>query len=120
MKMVSYFLFALLICATKSQIKDFPLQKCEDHQSDLNPAFSLDFCRSTLYDTTKYRCCYYQYESADEVTHYQCKLLTMAEFADIDDTIDKIEADGTIDVEKLDCHSSYLYASLLLILALIF
>ena len=127
MKMTNAFLLILLIFATKCQLKEFgeTPKTCEDYQpnnSKGNNAFSLDFCRTLSYDATKNKCCYYQYEDSNEITHYHCLQLTLSEFADIDDYIDNVlenEKSG-IEVDKLDCHSSYLYASLLLIFALIF
>ena len=121
MKMTTTFLLILLIFAAKSQLSEFGNKKCTDYEEgneDDNHAFSLDFCRTLSYDTANYKCCYYEYEDSKEVTQYYCKQLTLSEFANIDDFVDSLEKEHE-DV-KLDCHSSYLYASLLLIFALIF
>ena len=122
MKMYSLLLLLFLTFEIKCSMKDdFPTRKCSEYESS-NPAFSLDFCRTTLYDSDK-KCCYFQYEDANEVTHYHCRELSLSQYADIDDYIDQLEENpnnGIEDVEKLDCHSSYLYASLFLIFALIF
>ena len=118
MKMITSFLLISLIIASKSQLEDFGDQKtCSEYES--GTAFSLDFCRSLSYDGSKYRCCYFQYENSAGNTEYHCKQLTLAQFADIDDTIDKLTNSTIKEIEKLDCHSSYLYASLLLIFALL-
>ena len=120
--MYSLLLLIFLAFETKCAMKDdFPTRKCSDYDSS-NPAFSLDFCRTTLYDSDK-KCCYFQYEGADGKTHYHCRELSLNEYADIDDYIDNLEdntSNGIEDVEILDCHSSYLYTSLFLIFALIF
>ena len=122
MKITNIFLLILLVFATKSQLSDFgETKKCTDYEdgnSEGNHAFSLDFCRTLQYDASNYRCCYYEYEDSNEMTHYYCKQLTLSQFANIDDVVDPLE-EKYEDV-KLDCHSSYLYSSLLLIFALIF
>ena len=118
MKMISCFLIILLVCSIQSALDGFSQKNCSAYEMDKESAFSIDFCRSTYYDTHK-RCCFLQYEDASEVTHYHCILLSETQWADIDDYIDNLEADKSIDVDILDCHSSYLYASLLLIFALI-
>ena len=128
MKMIQYFLLILLICATNSTVDGFTQKNCreydityDNHEGEY--AFSLDFCRTTAYDNVNERCCFLQYEDENEITHYHCHIVSMLDFADIDEYIDnKLEGKrpGVVDLEILDCHSSYLYASLLLILALIF
>ena len=118
MKMISCFLIILLVCSIQSALDGFSQKNCSAYEMDKESAFSIDFCRSTYYDTHK-RCCFLQYEDANEVTNYHCILLSETQWADIDDYIDNLEADKSIDVDILDCHSSYLYASLLLIFALI-
>ena len=120
MKMISCFLIILLFCSIQSALDGFSQKNCSAYVKGGESAFSIDFCRSTYYDPKK-RCCYLQYEDASEVTHYHCRLLSETQWADIDDYIDHLEeTDSDIeDVEILDCHSSYLYASLLLIFALI-
>ncbi len=118
MKMISCFLIILLVCSIQSALDGFSQKNCSAYEMGKESAFSIDFCRSTYYDFNK-RCCFLQYEDASEVTHYHCRLLSETQWADIDDYIDNLEAEHSIDVEILDCHSSYLYASLLLIFALI-
>ena len=118
MKMISCFLIILLVCSIQSALDGFSQKNCSAYEMGKESAFSIDFCRSTYYDSNK-RCCFLQYEDASEVTNYHCILLSETQWADIDDYIDTFEAEHSIDVEILDCHSSYLYASLLLIFALI-
>ena len=120
MKMITTFLLILLACSTKSQLPEFqPPKQCSDYEENGSPAFSLDFCRTTVYDYSSERCCYYQYEDTSGVTHYHCKRVSLARFWEIDDYIDDLEK-TVEDVEILDCHASYLYASIFLIFALIF
>ena len=118
MKMISCFLIILLFCSIQSALDGFSQKNCSAYEMGKESAFSIDFCRSTYYDSNK-RCCFLQYEDASEVTHYHCRLLSETQWADIDDYIDTLESTYSIDVDILDCHSSYLYASLLLIFALI-
>ena len=119
MKMISCFLIILLVCSIQSALDGFSQKNCDAYEMNKESAFSIDFCRSTYYDYNK-RCCFLQYEDPNEVTHYHCILLSETQWAEIDDYIDILETDPDIeDVEILDCHSSYLYASLLLIFALI-
>ena len=120
MKMISCFLIILLVCSIQSALDGFPQKNCSAYVKGGESAFSIDFCRTTYYDSNK-KCCFLQYEDPNEVTHYHCILLSETQWADIDDYIDHLEeTDSDIeDVEILDCHSSYLYASLLLIFALI-
>ena len=119
MKMISCFLIILLVCSIQSALDGFSQKNCSAYEMGKESAFSIDFCRSTYFDTNK-RCCFLEYEDSNEVTNYHCILLSETQWADIDDYIDILETDPDIeDVEILDCHSSYLYASLLLIFALI-
>ena len=118
MKMISCFLIILLFCSIQSALDGFSQKDCSTYVKGGESAFSIDFCRSTYYDSNK-RCCFLQYEDANEVTNYHCILLSETQWADIDDYIDNLEQQKSIDVDILDCHSSYLYASLLLIFALI-
>ena len=118
MKMISCFLIILLVCSIQSALDGFSQKNCSAYEMGKESAFSIDFCRSTYYDSNK-RCCFLQYEDASEVTNYHCILLSETQWADIDEHIDYLEEKYSIDVDILDCHSSYLYASLLLIFALI-
>ena len=121
MKMISGFLIILLVCAIQCQMSEFSQKNCSTYGINGESAFSVDFCRSTYYSSDK-KCCFIQYEDSSEVTHYHCLELSETQWADIDDYIDGLEDDTTNaidDIEILDCHSSYLYASLLLIFALI-
>ncbi len=127
MKTFNAVLLLALIYAVNSALSGFEPQYCADHApSDLissgaairTPAYSLDFCRSTDY-SNYYRCCFLKYEK-DNQRQYYCMPLTNSEFWDIDKTIESFESKLGADIDSLDCSSSYLYASLLLIFALLF
>ena len=89
-----------------------------DKESSL-PAYSLDFCRSTYFTDPYYTCCFIKWKNSSEAHQYNCYPVNDTEMADIDIVTDRIENLG-IDLDSLDCGSSYLYGSLLLILALMF
>ena len=87
-----------------------------------NPAFSLDFCQSTAFDSDYYSCCFLKWTDTNDTQRYNCFPVNHTEMADIDIIVDYLDGlDNIIDeVDSLDCSSSYLYGSLLLILALLF
>ena len=123
MKSINVLLLLVLIFAVNSELTGFEEQTCVGHApSDLggdgNPAFSLDFCRSTKTDA--YRCCFLKYEK-DNKRQYHCVPVTSSAFWDIDTTIETYRKNLNIEeIDSLDCSSSYLYVSLLLIFALLF
>ena len=87
-----------------------------------NPAFSLDFCQSTAFDSDYYSCCFLKWTDTNDTQRYNCFPVNHTEMADIDLIVDYLDGlDKVIDeVDSLDCSSSYLYGSLLLIFALLF
>ena len=86
-----------------------------------NPAYSLDFCRSTAFSDPYYTCCFLKWEDSGERHRYNCYPVNHTEMADIDIVTDRLKNNKLIsDFKSLDCSSSYLYGSLLLILALLF
>ena len=124
MKAVELLILIALIYITKAQLKEFPIYNCAEYApGEKNPeAYSLDFCRSTRFDTSRYvRCCFIKYEDNDDNDrrHYHCYPIDLARFNDIDDTIDKLETNNNWDIKSLDCGSSYLYFPLILIIAFI-
>ena len=82
-------------------------------------AYSLDFCRSTAFSDSYYTCCFLKWKNSTDHHQYNCYPVNHTEMADIDIVTDRIENLG-IDLDSLDCGSSYLYGSLLLIFALLF
>ena len=129
MKTINVLLLLALIFTVNSDLSGFDPQTCLGHAPAAvssyisgggdEQAYSLDFCRSTSYDGYE-RCCFLKYEK-DNIREYHCLPLTSTQFWDIDDTIEKVEkALGGIEIDSLDCSSSYLFVSLLLIFALLF
>ena len=88
-------------------------------KQDTKQAYSLDFCRSTAFSDPYYTCCFIKWKNSSEAHQYNCYPVNHTEMANIDIVVDRIENSG-IDLDSLDCSSSYLYGSLLLILALLF
>ena len=124
MKSINVLLLLVLIFAVNSELSGFEEQTCLAHAPSLlggggTPAFSLDFCRSTKND--EYRCCFLKYEDTNKKRQYHCVPVTRSAFWDIDTTINTFKGLlGNVDIDSLDCSSSYLYVSLLLIFALLF
>ena len=124
MKSINVLLLVVLIFAVNSELSGFEEQTCLAHAPSLlggggTPAFSLDFCRSTKND--EYRCCFLKYEDTNKKRQYHCVPVTRSAFWDIDTTINTFKGLlGNVDIDSLDCSSSYLYVSLLLIFALLF
>ena len=123
MKYIKLLLFAVIISVIKSDLEDyFTQQRCDKFNGQTasidganTQAFSKDFCRA-LY-TTSGKCCYCKYKKGDQ-TFYNCVELTLAEYYDIDTKIKKLEDERDIDIKSLECDSSsYLYGSLLFLLA---
>ena len=86
----------------------------------INNAYSLDFCRSLFLNTDRYyTCCFVKWKDAKDVHRYNCFPVTPTQMADIDSLVDSIKGNVS-KLYSLDCSSSYLYGSLLLILALLF
>ena len=82
-------------------------------------AYSLDFCRSTYFTSPYYTCCFIKWKNSSEAHQYNCYPVTHAQMANIDHLVDSIKGNVS-KLYSLDCSSSYLYGSLLLILALLF
>ena len=130
MKTINVLLLFVLIFAVSSELAGFTRQSCIDYAPDdiknligasgtmkEQQAYSLDFCRSTDY-TGYYRCCFLKYKK-DSKRQYHCVPLSSGQFWDIKGTKDKFE-ERLEDIDSLDCSSSYLYVSLLLIFTLLF
>ena len=124
MKAITVFSLIVLISIIISQ----DTKNCLDYVPTFYPrtdgknnyqAYSLDFCRSTAFSDPYYTCCFIKWKNSSEAHQYNCYPVNHTEMADIDIVVNKIETLG-IDLDSLDCGSSYLYGSLLLILALLF
>ena len=130
MKAINTFLLIALIYAIGSAdfnclnyVPKFTGSYVAGRSDDDNPAFSLDFCQSTYFDSEKYySCCFLKWTDTNDTQRYNCFPVNHTEMADIDIIVDYLDGlDNIIDeVDSLDCSSSYLYGSLLLILALLF
>ena len=128
MKSIIAFLLITLIYISGSQ--DLP-PVCQDYapeffykstNDDGKNAYSRDFCRSLYLNTDLYyTCCFIKWKDAKDIHRYNCYPVNHTEMADIDIVTDRLKNNKLIsDFKSLDCSSSYLYGSLLLILALLF
>ena len=123
MKAISIFLILALIYAIYS---DYACTDYTPSWSDIDgehlPAYSLDFCRSTSFDSEYYTCCFIKWRDTNDSHHrYNCLPVNHTMMANIDPLVDYIKGRNEVDkLKSLDCASSYLYGSLLLILALLF
>ena len=130
MKAINTFLLIALIYAIGSAdfnclnyVPKFTGSYVAGRSDDDNPAFSLDFCQSTYFDSKDYySCCFLKWTDTNDTQRYNCFPVNHTEMADIDIIVDYLDGlDNIIDeVDSLDCSSSYLYGSLLLIFALLF
>ena len=132
MKAINVFLLIALIYAIGSAdaqisgynyVPKFTGSYVEGRSKGDNPAFSLDFCQSTAFDSDYYSCCFLKWTDTNDTQRYNCFPVNHTEMADIDiivDYLDGLENAGIDEVDSLDCSSSYLYGSLLLIFALLF
>ena len=126
MKSIITFLLITLIYISSSE--DLP-PVCQDYAPDFflrntndddKNAYSLDFCRSLYLNTELYyTCCFIKWKDAKDIHRYNCYPVTPTQMANIDPLVDSIKGNVS-KLYSLDCSSSYLYGSLLLILALLF
>ena len=113
--------FMLIHIINSHVLEEFGTMYCDDYsyKHPLKPAFSVDHCSTTIYNYT--RCCHLEWKDTDGKRRYSCQGVNNVEFANIDDTIANLEKiDEIVEVESLDCHSSYLFGTLLLLLSLFF
>ena len=108
--------FMLIYLSAQSEF-NFTNKTCEGYGPNTNnAAFSLDFCRATYYDTTEHaKCCFMKWEKGDK-RKFSCQLVSAYDLADIDETIKALENKLGGEIKSLDCKSSYIYGSLLLVL----
>ena len=126
MKIIHAFVLIMLTFIAKA---DYTITDCEVYAPALfntefgnQSAFSLDFCRTSHLDTSKYvKCCFLKWEDSQERRYYNCIPATAKQFADIEVFEEEIERKlGEDAIDSIDCKSSYLYGSIFLILALLF
>ena len=83
------------------------------------PAFSLDFCRSTLLESGYAKCCFFKYkEGSEKKRRFNCYPVTAYQLADIDERLVDGLKNNYTDV-SLDCNSRYLFAPLIFIATLL-
>ena len=122
MKYIKLLLFLAAVSLIESPLPGFSEKKCSDYSGDeeIQQAYSKDFCRALKLDSPYDKCCYMKYKNSAGHYFYNCVELSPSEFNHIDDTIGDREKGG-IDIKSLECDSSsYLYGSLLLLLAFLF
>ena len=123
MKAITAFLLIALIyvCNSQATCADYAPYWSDRKGDTSNNAYSLDFCRSTAFSDPYYTCCFIKWKNSSEAHQYNCYPVNHTEMADIDLATEYIERFSQVkDLKSLDCGSSYLYGSLLLILALLF
>ena len=118
MKAIHALIAFLLICLSAQSNFNFTRKTCKDYgPTTTNAAFSLDFCRATEYDTSNNaKCCFLRWEDSQGKRKYNCVLVSAYDMADIDEKIKSLESSLKGDIKSLDCKSSYIYGSLLLVL----
>ena len=124
MKIIYAFVLIILAFVIKA---DYPTTECINYAPSKlnskygnNPAFSLDFCRSSFYDNSTYaKCCFLHWEESGK-NRYNCVPATAYNFSDIETFEDELETRLKGEVKSIDCKSSYLYRPIFLILALLF
>ena len=124
MKAITAFLLIALIyvCNSQAACADYAPYWSDRKGDRSDNAYSLDFCRSTAFESKDYyTCCFLKWRDQNDTHRYNCYPVNHTEMADIDYATEYIERFSQVkDLKSLDCGSSYLYGSLLLILALLF
>ena len=112
MKIFNLFLFiiCLIFYINSTCEPDEENNKIRGKSDCINRAFSDDEISRNAY-----KCCYMKYEIGDN-EYYNCAPLTLNDYYDIKTKISSLESAHGIDIKKLYCNSSYVYASLFLIL----
>ncbi len=118
MKAIHALIAFMLICLSAQSGFNFTSKACEDYgPTTTKAAFSLDFCRATYYETRDHaKCCFLKWEDKQGRRKFNCALVSAYDMADIDKKIDELEKSLNGTIKSLDCKSSYLYESLLLVL----
>ena len=119
MKAIHALLLLMFIYMANAELEEFAEKKCEAYKPGQKQAFSLDFCRSTNIGDAV-RCCFVKLESKDNNKRlYHCYPINNQQWADIDILKNSLEKNYT-KVVSIECGASYLYASLLILIALLF
>ena len=118
MKAIHALLLLMFIYMANADLEEFAEKKCEAYKPGQKQAFSLDFCRSTNIGDAV-RCCFVKLEDKNEKRLYHCYPITNQQWADIDILKNLLEKTYK-KVVLIECGASYLYASLLILIALLF
>ena len=118
MKAIHAFLLLIFIHMNICNTVGFTEKSCSEYQPGGKPAYSYDFCRSTNWEDSYARCCFVKLE-LNKQRLYHCYGLSNAEWYDIDVAKTNLEK-LNYEVNLIECSSSYLYSSLLLLLILLF
>ena len=118
MKAIHALLLLMFIYMANADVEGFAEKACEEYMPGKKPAFSLDFCRSTNIGDAV-RCCFVKLEDKNEKRLYHCYPITNQQWADIDILKNLLEKTYK-KVVLIECGASYLYASLLILIALLF
>ena len=119
MKAIHAFLLLIFIHMNICTTVGFTEKSCSEYQPGGKPAYSYDFCRSTNWEDKYARCCFVKLE-LNERRLYHCYGLSDNEWYDIDNAKSYLEQQLNYKVNLIECSSSYLYSSLLLLLILLF
>ena len=117
MKAIHAFLLLIFIHMNICTTVGFTEKSCLEYQPGEKQAYSYDFCRSTNWGSYT-RCCFVKLE-LNKQRLYHCYGLSNAEWYDIDVAKTNLE-NLKYEVNLIECSSSYLYSSLLLLLILLF
>ena len=123
MKVASLLIFIAAISFIESSVRGFTDKTCTEYynkQDEEHQAFSKDFCRSLGITEGGDKCCYIKYKT-ESGYYYNCVQVTMSDFYNIKEYRDSLETIRGWDIKSIECDSSsYLYASLLLLLVFLF
>jgi len=124
MKAIALLLFFATIAVISSSLPGFSDKVCSeyfDKTDEEHQGFSKDFCRSLGITGSGSKCCYIKYKLQDGRYFYNCVQVTMEEFYNIKEKKNSLETLHSWDIKTIECDSSsYLYASLLLLLVFLF
>ena len=120
---VTTLLLLLAINAVMLSLPGFTDKICTDYfdkEEEDRQAFSKDFCRSLGITGDGDKCCYLKYKKGENY-FFNCIQVTMEEFYNIKEHKKNLAASKEWDIKSIECDSSsYLYASLLLLLVFLF
>ena len=123
MKATALLLFFATIAVISSSLPGFSDKVCSeyfDKTDEEHQGFSKDFCRSLGITGDGSKCCYVKYKT-DSGYFYNCVQVTMEDFYNIKSYRDSLQTLRGWDIKSIECDSSsYLYASLLLLLVFLF